>query len=318
MSAATPDGEDRGPACDVEFHEVVRLEGELDGVAPHEPIAVLRDGRYLTATYSPGEMAVWRPDGELDQIMGRGPGEGPGEFGHARDFVQMTEDEFVVITGLQLVHVYSIDGRFRRSLRLPSTGGAAWGVGHGDAVISWANSDGVRQGFLLQGDSVHAFGIQGRLQADLTIASAADIGLWSAESDRYVLRRHQWSSGILVDSIVRNPDWFHGPDGLPANLYKLQIDGRGLIWAAIGVADPNAPSGPIPVGRDPEEYRDIVDRYFDHVIEAVSPDGRLIASARFDGWRDTAYPIGRDFWYRRSEDLLPALVILKAELTMRR
>lgn len=318
-STAPRVGEDRIAACDLEFREVLRLEGQLDGVAPHEPIAVLGDGRYVTGTYSPGKMAVWGPDGGLRKIIGRGPGEGPGEFEHPSDLVQITEDELVVFTGHRLVHVYSTDGRFRRSLRFPSAGGAARGVGHDDVAISWAGSEGVRQGFLLQGASVRAFsGVQGRLQADLSVAAAADIGVWSAESDRYVLRRHRWPDGVVVDSIVRNPDWFHGPDGLPANLYKLQSDGRGLIWAVMGVADANAPSGPVPAGGDPEEYRDITDRYFDHVVEAVTPSGRLVASARFDGWRDTAYPIGRDLWYRRSEDLVPAMVILKAELTMRR
>ena len=58
-----PEPEDsQRPLCDVEFREVVRLEGSLDGVIPETPVAVLRDGRFLTATYSRGDLLRDRPD----------------------------------------------------------------------------------------------------------------------------------------------------------------------------------------------------------------------------------------------------------------
>ena len=66
----------------------------------------------------------------------------------------------------------------------------------------------------------------------LLLAAVEGVGVWSATSDRYVLRRHMWPGGIVVDSLVVNRDWFRGPEGWDALLYGLQADSRGLIWAA--------------------------------------------------------------------------------------
>ena len=45
----TPEPSDADePPCDIEFREVVRLEGDLDGVIPTYVVMALSDGRYLT------------------------------------------------------------------------------------------------------------------------------------------------------------------------------------------------------------------------------------------------------------------------------
>ena len=301
--------------CDVGFREVVRLKGDLDGVAPHEPIRALGDGRFLTGTYSPGQMALGAPDGELVRVMGRGPGEGPGEFDYPSGLVQTTEYEFVVFTGLQTARVYSTNGNFQRSLRIPATGGAGDGATYGNVVITAAPAAGGEQAFVLQDDSVRAFGVPSNRM--LVLAANESTGVWSAEYDRYVLRRHLWPNGIVTDSIVRNPGWFPGSRENPGNLHGLHADGRGLIWVVISAADAGAPSGRVPFADDPEEQYDVDVRYLDRVIEVLTPDGRLVASVRYDNPRESANPIGRDLWYRRSDDLLPVMVILRAELTKR-
>lgn len=303
------------PLCNVEFREIVRLQGDVDGVAPHEPIRPLKDGRFLTATYSPGEVALWAPDGELVGVMGRGPGEGPGEFDYPTGLAQTTEDEFVLFSGIQTVHVYSTNGDFRRSLRIPATSGVGDGATFGDVVITSAGSVEGEQAYVLQGDSVRAFGV--RVDAMLVLAANESTGVWSAENDRYVLRRHLWPSGIVRDSVARNPGWFPGTKDAPGSLYGLQADSHGLIWVLISAADADAPSGRIPFVDDPEEQYAIDVKYLDSVIEAFTPDGRLVVSVRYDSVRESAYPIGRDLWYRRIGDLLPAMVILRAELTRR-
>ncbi len=45
------------PPCAIEFREALRLEGDLDGVIPSDPITVLADGSFLTATYGQGRLA---------------------------------------------------------------------------------------------------------------------------------------------------------------------------------------------------------------------------------------------------------------------
>ena len=54
----------------------------------------------------------------------------------------------------------------------------------------------------------------------------------------------------------------------------------------------------------------------DRVIEAFTPDGRLVVSARFDSYREVAEPMHGNLWYRQTEDML-AIVVLAAVLTKR-
>lgn len=50
------------PICDLSCREIVPLDGDVDGVIPQYPILVLRDGGYVTGTYSRGKLALWWPD----------------------------------------------------------------------------------------------------------------------------------------------------------------------------------------------------------------------------------------------------------------
>ena len=307
----------REPLCEVEFREVVRLEGDFDGVIPLDPVAVLMDGRYLTATYAYGQLALWAPDGEFLDVMGNGPGEGPGEFDYASDYAQVAEDEFVVFTGLATVHWYSTTGRFLRSVLLP-TNGAASAVVYDGAVIAEASTGAGGRGLVLRGDSIREIALPGGPWATLLLAAADDIGIWSAEHDRYVLRRHSWPSGAVVDSVVPTRDWFPGPEGNEGALGRLHADGRGLIWTYAGVADPDAPpNGLLSMDEesiDREEYEARAHEYRDVVIEALAPDGRLVASIRFDSGHDTPDSAHGRIWSRPTEDMLN-LVILEAVLT---
>lgn len=304
------------PLCDIEFREVVRLEGDLGGVIPIFPVTVLMDGRYLTATYSHGQLAFWAPDGEFLDVVGNGPGEGPGEFDYALDYAQVAEDEFVVLTGLPTVHWYSITGRFLRSVLLPAIG-AGSAVTYDGAVIAPIRTRVGGRGVVLRDDGIREIGLHGRLWSPTLLAAADDIGLWSADHDRYVFRRHSWPSGAVGDSLVPARAWFPGPEGNEAALGRLHADGRGLIWTFVGVADPGAPSNPRRMDEefyDPEEFEARADEYRDIVIEALAPDGRLVASIRFDSPPDAPEPAYGNIWVRQTEDEL-TLVILEAVLT---
>ncbi len=179
---ATEPGEKDEPLCDIEFREVARLQ-DLDSITPHPPVMVLQDGRYVTATYSLGKIALWSPDGVLLDVVGQGPGEGPGEFDYAEGFAQVVDDALLVFTGLPVVHRYTTSGRYVRSIRLPTAGGATAAVTYRGFAITTANASVGRQGFLLRGDSAHAFGLRGRLESALVVAAAEDIGVSEPAND---------------------------------------------------------------------------------------------------------------------------------------
>ena len=309
------------PLCDLEFREVTRLQ-DVDSITPHPPIMVLHDGRYVTATYSPGKVALWSPDGVLADVIGKGAGEGPGEFDYAMGLTQVAEDELLVLTGLPIVHRYTTGGRFVRSSRLPTNGGAGSAVTYGGIAITTAYRGGVERGFLLADDSVRAFGLRARRGSMLLLAAAEDVGIWSAERYRYVLRRHAFPSGSVEDSLEVARDWFPGPKGNEGELYRLHADGRGLIWTSASAADPDAPSdnwmttgAEEPILEWEEEEAKAVE-FRDRVIEAFTPNGRLVVSARFDSYREVAEPMHGNLWYRQTEDML-AIVVLEAVLTER-
>ena len=90
-----------------------------------------------------------------------------------------------------------------------------------------------------------------------------------------------------------------------------------MIWVPLSVADPQAP-GPWYSPEAEVQMGDLterIDQYTDFVIEALTPDGDLVASVRFDAYADAAEPIHGDLWYRVTEDEL-SIVILKALLTV--
>lgn len=308
--------------CDVEFREVVRLEGSMEGVAPDHPVQALWDGRYVTGTYSPGRLALWGPDGRLLEVLGTGPGEGPGEFDYATEFAQTSDDEFLVFTGYQLVHRYSTTEGFLRSFRLPTFGGVSGAAAYGDVVVV-AASDGRRDlGFQIVGDRVQPQGVIEPTGGFLLLAAGEGVGVWSATAERYVLRRHMWPGGTVVDSLVVNRDWFRGPEGWAAFLGRLQADVRGMIWVVGSSPDPDAPPRRRPrppAGVEvPITEAELAEgiRYTDLVIDAFTPDGRLVASRRFDTVEETPRPMPGGLWFRPTEDGL-SVVVLEALLLAR-
>lgn len=307
------------PLCDLEFREIVRLAGSVEGVAPDAPVQVLRDGTYVTGTYSRGRIALWRPDGQLLDVLGTGPGEGPGEFDHATEFAQLSDDEFLVFTGLQLVHKYSMIEGFVRSFRLPTFGGVSGAAAYGDEVVVAAFDMDGHKGFRILGDNVQPQGVLEPTGAWLLLAASEDVGVWSADAERYVLRRHAWPGGAVVDSLVLDRDWFRGPDGWDAFLHRLQTDGRGLIWTVGSAPDPDAPPRRLAAGVEvpiTEEDEAEAIRYTDFVIDAFTPDGRLVTSVRFDTLEETPRPMPGGLWFRPTEDGL-SLIILEALLLRR-
>ena len=57
-------------------------------------------------------------------------------------------------------------------------------------------------------------------------------------------------------------------------------------------------------------------RHTDFVIDGFTPDGRLVASVRFDTLEETPRPMPGGLWFRPTEDGL-SVVILEALLVVR-
>lgn len=302
--------------CYLEFREVVRLEGSLDGVAPDHPVRVLRDGTFVSGTYSRGKLALWAPDGRLLDVLGTGPGAGPGEFGYARSFAQVSDNEFFVFAGQGLVHKYSTAEGFISSFRLPGHGWDSSDAMYQDVlVLSVAAEDGWRAFQLDNDGGFEALDLLlGPSEVFPLLAAAQDGGFWSANNDRYVFRRHILPGGAVVDSLVLSRDWFPDPGGTQARLFGLQADSRGLLWTAVTAPDPDMGSRRQPAQLDApivgfEEYEALAIRYSDSFIEAFTPDGRLVASIRFDSFRDAPLPMPGGLWYRPTEDRLSVVIL---------
>ena len=319
--AAPPPGDTAEAPCEVRFREVARLES-VDSITPYPVMAVV-NGQYVTATYYEGTFAFWGPEGQLLDVGGEGPGEGPGEFDWATGFVQDTEDEFLVLTTRTTFHRYTVTGRFLRSYRLPAFGGALMAVTYGDLAIITAQTPVGEQAFALQRDRISPFGVPARRGSTLLLAAADQIGVWSAQDDRYVLRRHALPGGSVADSLVVERDWFPDPGGNDARIDWFQADGRGLLWTVVRAADPDAPgwcddiySDHQPLDPDIEAYRARMIGCQDTVVEALTTDGRLVGSVRFDAVWDQPLPFHGNLWFLPGEDLL-YIDIVEVRLTER-
>ena len=258
---------------------------------------------------------------------GEAPAQVRASSNYAIGFARSGDDEFWISTGSQVMQWYSASGRFLGSVRVFPHGGVGKGgvATYGNAVIATAPAfGGGATGFALHGDSVRSLGVFGAAGEPLIfLAAAEDLGIWSAPYDRYVLRRHFWPTGAVSDSIVIAREWFPGPADNPANVFGLHA-GEGLLWALTAPADPDAPDESLVMSEvesaaanyDVSAILARQDIFRDNVIEAFTPDGQLVASIRFDTFRETPQPIHGDLWFRITDDEL-SIVILEARLIPR-
>jgi len=310
--------------CDVEFELVLRLEGEPEGTLPQTPIAVGPGGRWISATYAPGEFAVWSPDGQLERRIGLGEGDGPGEFGRVSDFAVDSSAETVYVFSNSLtVEVFSLAGEHLRGLRAPAR--ASSGVHLTGGTIAMAASgmaDGPRL-LLVDEDSAYRAGPDRRFMFPAEVR-AAGTKVWSAEAAWYQLDRHVLPSGEVDVSIRRDTDWFPMVSAEEANssggplLQGFAVDpDQQLGFARLLILEPAPPpSGPeqplqpLTPGDPPEG-----------AVEVFTLDGRLLASTRFENGRQIPWPLSSGppgtYWYRVNDDMSRSIDIFRAVLAPR-
>lgn len=306
------------PSCTVTFREVGRLEGSMDGVAPAIPITKLTDGRFVTATFSPGILAVWDPDGNLLSTFGEGPGQGPGEFSALASIVAMGGDTVAAVSSRGVVNVYSAQGGFQFSLRpqrLPMFGQLEWIPPEGLLGLG-------RQGTLvrIQGDSVTETEAVLDSTEVMRFASSDGASLWAGDYRSYRITE-VLPDGTLRHVIERHAYGFEpstdDPDG--PNLFDLIVGENRLIWVGVGAPDPDPPSAPKPTRYESaDEVMAVAAEYLDSHFEIISPTGDLVASIVYDDPQDAPRPISASLWYRIDDDLLRSLILLEPVFTERR
>jgi len=308
--------------CELDFVEIVRLGGNDDAGHPRPPIAVTPDGSYVTGTWQRGILALWSPEGEFVRSLGQGAGEGPGEFGWA-SFLVMGTDSVLNVTSGPLLHRYALGGEFLETVRLPVSYGQRDVVGtrEGHLVTSASVVDAsLRPGLVLWGPgggSVLESSVGSRGE-NFFLAWTPHLGLWVAEASRYELEVRREPGEDPRYRITRAVDWFPGGEGeIPANLYGIEADPRGLVWTLSSTPAPDAPPGELPPAGSVDEIREQVDRYRENVIEALAVDGRLVASRRYPRPSLAPTPITSARWYLQLRDLEESIVILEPVLRQR-
>ena len=323
--------------CVLEFREVVTLRGGLMGDLPKLPIVPGPNGQWLSGTYDPGEVAVWSASGHLTRTIGRGPGQGPGEFMQVRDMLVDTLAGTVYIyAGATRIEVYSLDGEYVRDIPLP--GMAAWGARLADGTIVSTVEPATPEPFLVltRGDSIWRVGPKPKFVFP-PLLRAADDGIWSAEGPWYEIDHHAPSDGHIDFRVKREAPWYTEPSTTrgvvnftSGVLNGFAIDSRtNLIVATVsGLQDPNGPEAlaelpaeggaPVSMPRTAEERERNRRQRFDAIVEAFTMDGRLISSERYDMPRDAPLPLNVrnsiSLWYRVNSDESASIQILELAL----
>ena len=301
---------DTEPICRLGFRVVTELVGELDGYAPRPPIAISPSGEFVTRTYQPGLLAVWGADGGFQRVIGRGPGSGPGEFSLVRT-IRVNDGVVTVYDGQRRVHRYGLGGDYIDSVRLPVRGRATL-LSDGGVVMS---TSGIETLTLVRGGESSSLGLPRTLPRQSSIVVSHGDRLWEAEYHRYSIREVA-SDGDGFITIRRDAPWFIEPssESLKSGAYnrvqQFTFDSLGTVWVRAHTLDVDGRPLPDmeaeqPVNIKPEEWQ----YYFDGRIEAISMDGKLIASELFNNPFDAPIPITSARWYLHDEDDLSVTIL---------
>lgn len=329
-------GEDA--ACDVVFEPVLTLTGGSDGTLPKFPVAAAPGGRWVTGTYGEGQIAVWSPSGELERVIGRGPGGGPGEFGDASDLiVDSIAGTVHVFTRSHRIEVYSLGGDYVGGVSLPRPASMGARLTDGTLATSAHYPMDSPRIMLVGQDTVFETGPARRMPMSPDVRGGGE-GVWTGESSWYQFDHHALPSGQVDFTVRREVSWFpelsdeEGATAAGPLVNGFTIDPeRQLVFArVVQVKDPDAPDAPsprsapaggestpiAPISR--EDAREMNILRFDGVIEAFTLDGRLIASTRFDDGSDMPNPLAGGapgtLWYRTNDDMTRSIEILRATL----
>jgi len=315
----TVEGQVRVPmgtaACRLEFRSIARLDGSDETVLPRPPVAAGPGDLIVTATFQPGVLAVWDPDGSLLHSFGRGDGEGPGEFSNPSGLVVSPDSVVHVFTARPQWHQYALNGEFIRTASLPSAVGPRTGVLTADgALVTVVRlvETGLQQAgiFVWDGEGAHRVGeVPSDDGTPPIFGFSPSLGFWSTDSRELDLVRYGLPDGAEALRLALEGAWTSesSSQAAPPRISRLALDDRGLIWYLANLPGLDAPDGEMPPASSMEELRSTIGLYRDNVAEVVTLDGRLVASKRYTDPAAIPLPITADRWYL--DDLMGSIVI---------
>lgn len=269
-----------------------------------------------------GHLSTWalggvEPDGTLLRVFGNGGGQGPGEFTNMNGLLVGTDSVVNVFTGRAEWHRYHWSGEYLETVRAPTMSGVAEPVVLADGMIVTVAMRPEGPVLVTWNHGRAAEFVETKVEPGfhrLVLGASRSAGLWSSETPSYVLRRHQMPQGNVGFEIRREAPWFRREHGRSPYVTHVTVDERGLVWICTNVPDSSPPAGPPVETFSDEARRHQNDQYRDVVMEVFTPDGRLLASRRFDDLAMTGWGLAGDLWVLQEDDLLQSLVIRRAML----
>lgn len=308
--------EEEAPTCSVHFDTLVVLEGSAEGIAPRAPVIALTDGRYLTGTYQPGKVALWGADGMLLDLLGRGSGQGPGEFTAARSFaVDDRDGTLYVTTGRRRVHLYTLEGGFKDTWNLSGGGGSGEAVVAPGGELVTTVRDGPGDITVMMGGEFRHVGLKPDAAASPSQLATGHGLVWVARTPQYQITGWTISEDSATHVLRRMPEWDQAPlASAERQVFDLDVSRDGLFWVLFSRPDPEAPAGRQPSFETHEEAIRVLSAYRDNVLEVVSPDGRLLARRVFDDVSQNPTSIGHGKWVLDRSETELRLIITRASL----
>jgi hypothetical protein len=291
--------------CSIKVERILTLGSDSDpiGVAPGMPVVQNSKGQYVAVGDDFVSFVLYSPAGKLTAKIGR-KGEGPAEFIRIEKLRVGKGDSILVTDIRQRLSVFSPEGRFVRSIRLPASAAGGVILDDGRVVVAKQIRTAERMGFsyhLLDRDGtiIRSFGPEepsapGMPAVSLSLTQSLNgTQLWSLSRD---FRLRSWGLGgeQLSDfTIVAHP-WGTPPPLVVPNVTSKDpaergrqlaaalkgppgrtrvnlagIDHRGFLWLNVLVPDKNHVS-------------DSTEAHFLEVIDPIK--GELIFSQRVPMW----------------------------------
>jgi hypothetical protein len=306
------------PLCDLEFREVIALPTGRSEILPRPPAAIIPSGGYVTATFRAGYLAVWSASGEFVRLVGRGPGRGPGEFGHPGSLVVDPAGVIHVFSGGPSKTSYTLNGEYLGTSTPEGVSGlGSAGTGAGGSLLALARTP--------RGQRIVRWDADGSVRVDATgpdpgralVLGVNVAEVWTALADTYELKRVEPDLDPERTTLGRDPPRLRSAPPGSWNLFGIVPESDGGIWVLLSVAADDAPEGPLPPLESPDDAARILSAYRDTMVELLSLDGRLLASHRFTDIGAAPTPMSASRWFIDPGDASGTLRIVEPVLTAR-
>lgn len=276
---------DAQPSHQIEFDTLLAVGSVEEEVTFSNVTAFALDsgGRLLaSATYTPGTIAVFSPEGDFVGYTGR-DGQGPGELDGPR-WMWVDDSDSIFVKHRGGVSVFAPDGSFGRVMRIPGVFIGAAGGPNGDFILQSIVGRPFKR-FRRTGLLVEEFGEEVDLRSRHPNASLPTVFGWSSSGafltapvNEYVISVSA-SPGTSAVSIRRESRWFRpwtsvrrGEPNIarPSPRVVSLTMHEGLLWVLLVRSAENWAANAAHRGSEAV--------FLDAVLEVIEPSGGLVAT----------------------------------------